>query len=258
MKSLNSKVTLLFIIFFACSSDHLNAQSNRFNYNSYIQHKDTLPYRLLTPDYDTSHNFPLVVFLHGSGERGRDNEAQLKWGVMNFSSDQMMMTHPSYILAPQCPEKQSWANFFKDKDSFNYVLKPTPSNSMELLISLIHQLCKTQRIDTNRIYITGVSMGGFGTFDAITRYPHLFAAAVPICGAGDTSKASTISSIPLWIFHGAEDPAVSPFHAYNMNSALVKAGAHPGLTIYPSIGHFSWLGAYIDPLMISWLYQQHK
>ena len=253
---LNSIV--LFIGFYAFSITTLNAQSNRFNYNSFIQHKDTLPYRILTPDYDTSRSFPLVIFLHGSGERGRDNEAQLKWGVMNFSSDQMMLSHPSFVLAPQCPEQQSWANFYNSKDSFNYVLKTNASRPMELLINLIHQLCKSNRIDTNRIYITGVSMGGFGTFDAITRYPHLFAAAVPVCGAGDTSKASTISSIPIWIYHGAEDPAVSPLHAYNMNAALVKAGANPGLTVYPSIGHFSWLGAYIDPLMINWLYQQHK
>ena len=101
-------------------------------------------------------------------------------------------------------------------------------------------------------------MGGFGTFDAITRYPGLFAAAVPVCGAGDTSKATTIKHIPIWIYHGADHPAVSPAHTYNMNAALVKAGARPGVTIYPGIGHFSWLGAYIDPLMIEWLFQQHK
>lgn len=254
LKAIGTIFTLLIL-----SNHSAFAQSNRFSFNYYSNHKgDTLPYRLLSPDYDTSHSFPLVIFLHGSGERGRDNEAQLKWGVMNFATDQMMLTHPSYLLAPQCPEKQSWSNFSKYKDSFNYVIKPQPSVPMELLIKLVKQLCKSERIDTNRIYITGVSMGGFGTFDAITRYPGLFAAAVPVCGAGDTSKATTIKHIPIWIYHGADDPAVSPAHTYNMNAALVKAGARPGVTIYPGIGHFSWLGAYIDPLMIEWLFQQHK
>ena len=261
MKILSIKpiVIVLFISITLFNLQNLNAQSNRFSYNHISNDKgDTLPYRLLSPDYDTSHSFPLVIFLHGSGERGRDNEAQLKWGVMNFASDQMMLTHPAYVLVPQCPEKQSWSNFAKYKDSFNNVLKPQPSVSMELLIKLIKQLCKSERIDTSRIYITGVSMGGYGTYDAITRYPGLFAAAVPVCGAGDTAKAATIKHIPIWIYHGAEDPAVSPAHTYNMNAALVKAGAHPGVTIYPTIGHFSWLGAYIDPLMIEWLFQQHK
>ena len=129
---------------------------------------------------------------------------------------------------------------------------------MELLIALIHQLIQQNRIDTNRIYITGLSMGGFGTYDAIERYPHLFAAAVPVCGGGDITKASSIAHIPLWIFHGAEDAAVDPTYSISMAAALMKAGAHPGLTIYPESGHFSWLGAYSDPLLYEWLFRQRK
>jgi predicted peptidase len=113
-------------------------------------------------------------------------------------------------------------------------------------------------IDTNRIYITGLSMGGFGTYDAIERYPNLFAAAVPVCGGGDVSKAPLIAKLPIWIFHGAEDPAVNPSFSITMVEALVKAGAHPGFTQYPSVGHFSWLAAYKDPLMMEWLFRQHK
>ena len=101
-------------------------------------------------------------------------------------------------------------------------------------------------------------MGGFGTFDAIERYPNLFAAAVPVCGGGDKSKASTISHIPIWIFHGAEDATVNPAFSLDMAQALSKSGAHPGLTIYPEVGHFSWIGAYSDPMMFEWLFRQHK
>ena len=113
-------------------------------------------------------------------------------------------------------------------------------------------------VDTNRIYITGLSMGGFGTFDAIERYPHLFAAAVPVCGGGDVSLAASIAHIPIWIFHGSEDAAVNPMISSDMLDALLKAGAHPGFTQYPEVGHFSWVEAYSDPLMMEWLFRQRK
>jgi len=235
------------------------AQSNRFNYGKYSNGKgDTLQYRLLTPDYDTLRSYPLVIFLHGSGERGTDNEAQLKWGVQNLATDQMMMAHPAFVLAPQCPPNKSWGNSIRNKAANELNLLPEPTKPMELLIALIHQLIQQNRIDTNRIYITGLSMGGFGTFDAIERYPHLFAAAVPVCGGGDIAKASTIAQIPMWIFHGAEDAAVDPAYSISMAATLMKAGAHPGLTIYPETGHFSWLGAYSDSLMYEWLFRQRR
>ena len=129
---------------------------------------------------------------------------------------------------------------------------------MELLVNLIHDFVKKFKVDTNRIYITGLSMGGFGTFDAIERYPDLFAAAVPVCGGGDISMAASIKHIPIWIFHGAEDPAVDAAFSLNMIEALTKTGAHPGYTQYPEVGHFSWIAAYSDQMMIEWLFRQHK
>ena len=235
------------------------SQSSLFSYEKFTNGKgDTLQYRQLFPDYDTIRKFPLVIFLHGSGERGNDNEAQLKWGVRNFASDQNMQLHPAFVIAPQCPENLSWSSFSNRKNGSNIMLENSPSKPMELLIELIHDLVKRFRVDTNRIYITGLSMGGFGTFDAIERYPDLFAAAVPVCGGGDISKAVSIRNIPIWIFHGAEDAAVDPSFSLNMIQALTKAGAHPGYTQYPEVGHFSWIAAYSDPLMMEWLFRQHK
>ena len=148
-------IVLLIICLCFLSVVNSFAQNARFGYNNYIDTKgDTLRFRLLGPDYDTLRSYPLVIFLHGSGERGNDNEKQLKWGVTNFATDQMMITHPAFILAPQCPENQQWAAFAKKADSFHLSLKPSPSRQMELLINLIHQICKSNRIDTNRIYIT--------------------------------------------------------------------------------------------------------
>ena len=237
----------------------VSGQSSRFAAEKYTHGKgDTLKYRLLTPDHALRQKYPLVIFLHGSGERGNDNERQLKWGVQNFATDQMMVAHPSFVLAPQCPEKVSWSNLDRKKGNREMMLLPEPSKPMELLIALIHEIIKKNPVDSTRIYITGLSMGGFGTYDALERHPELFAAAVPVCGGGDTSKAASIAGIPLWIFHGADDATVDPLCSMDMMDALLKAGAHPGLTIYPSVGHFSWLGAYTEPTMYEWLFRQHK
>jgi predicted peptidase len=257
MKYIRS-IVFLSVFHLCVNTQAVFSQSSRFSINKYIDKGDTLNYRQLYPDADTLRKYPLVIFLHGSGERGNDNEAQLKWGVMNFATDQNMISHPAFVIAPQCPEKMNWSNFSRDKTSLEMHLQPAPAKPMELLIGLIRQLVKTLPVDTNRIYITGLSMGGFGTYDAIERYPHLFAAAVPVCGGGDTSKAASIAHLPVWIFHGAEDPAVSPAYSLNMLQALTKAGAHPGFTQYPEVGHFSWLGAYSDAMMIEWLFRQHK
>jgi len=254
------EIILSLLLFFLFANTGLTfSQTSLFSYGKYTDGKgDTLSYRQLYPDYDTLRKYPLVIFLHGSGERGSDNESQLKWGVLNFSAEQTMIKHPAIVIAPQCPANQGWSNFSGGRKSTDMTLLPSPSKPMELLIELIHKLAKELPVDTNRIYITGLSMGGFGTFDAIERYPLLFAAAVPVCGGGDISKAASISHIPIWIFNGAEDAAVNPLHSLSMLEALTKAGSHPGFTQYPEVGHFSWLGAYTDPLMMEWLFRQHK
>jgi predicted peptidase len=248
------------LAFLACvtAAGLTQAQPSRFSREKYIDKGDTLSYRLLFPDANRLRKYPLVIFLHGSGERGSDNDAQLKWGVMNFATDQNMMAHPAIVIAPQCPEGQQWSNASIDRNNLRLTLNAEPGRSMRLLIGLIHRLETTMPVDTNRIYITGLSMGGYGTYDALERYPHLFAAAVPVCGAGDTSRAASIAQIPMWIYLGAEDPAVNPLYGLAMFEALTNAGAHPGFTQYPEVGHFSWLGAYSDPLMMEWLFRQHK
>lgn len=259
MKKMNSPKShlylLLIVLFCLGSTKDLCAQSSLFNYEKYINaNGDTLNYRQLISDYDPVSKYPLVIFLHGSGERGNDNEAQLKWGVQNFATDRNMKTHHPIVIAPQCPENMSWGNFSYE----NMSLQPSPTKPMKLLMELINEAILKLPIDTNRIYITGLSMGGFGTFDAILRYPDLFAAAVPVCGGGDVSKAQSISHIPIWIFHGALDKTVKPELSQNMVEALTKAGANPGFTQYPDAGHFSWLAAYSDEMMIDWLFEQQK
>ncbi len=249
----------MFIVLVTITSLTATAQPPRFSVEHFINEKgDTLNYRMLYPDADTMRRYPLVIFLHGSGERGNDNDAQLKWGVMNFATDKMMKMYPALVIAPQCPTGMTWSNFSRSNNNRLMKLQPVASKPMALVIELIQQLSKKMPVDTNRIYITGLSMGGYGTFDAIERYPDLFAAAMPICGGGDTSIAASIAHIPMWIFHGSEDAAVNPLNSVDMLQALMKAGAHPGYTQLPETGHFSWIAAYSDELAMEWLFRQRK
>ena len=232
-------------------------QSSRFSSNKYIDGGDTLNYRQLYPDADTLRKYPLVIFLHGSGERGHDNEAQLKWGVMNFATDQNMMLHPAFVIAPQCPEKLSWSNFSREKNSTEMRMQVSPTKPMELLIGLIHQLIKTLPVDTNRIYITGLSMGGYGTYDAIERYPHLFAAAVPVCGGGDVSKAGLIAHLPIWIFFFVVG-SVPPFFFFFQLWCFNQGPPPPPLIQNPQKGRFFWRGphAYFFLMVLVFLRQK--
>lgn len=245
--------SIIFLLFSFGNTINLYSQESLFSYEKYTNTDgDTLNYRQLISDYDPISKFPLVIFLHGSGERGDDNESQLLWGVKNFASPRVMKMHRPIVIAPQCPKNMSWANFSSQNNSADDL----PNKPMQLLIELINQAKQNLPIDTSRIYITGLSMGGFGTFDAITRYPDLFAAAVPVCGGGDISKAPQIAHIPIWIFHGALDGAVNSELSRNMLVALTEAGANPGYTQYPETGHFSWIAAYSDEMMIDWLFKQ--
>lgn len=252
------KVLLLlshFVLVLAGACTNAWTQVSLFSSEQFVSDSgDTLLYRMLISDYDKTSEYPLVIFLHGRGERGDDNEAQLKWGVKNFSSPEIMRSYHPIIIAPQCPSDSYWGGLTYDEPPARGPLTPP----MRSLLELIDHTISHFSIDTSRIYITGLSMGGYGTYDALSRRPDLFAAAVPICGGGDLTLAATFAHVPIWIFHGALDDLVPPEQSHKMYAALVKAGAHPGLTIYPDAGHFSWLGAYSDPMMMKWLFSQKK
>jgi predicted peptidase len=246
---------LLSVYLFTLTAKGLVAQVSLFSYEHYVNGAgDTLQYRQLLSDYDPVSKYPLLIFLHGMGEWGDDNESQLKWGVMNFATAEVMKTYRPIVIAPQLRVDQDWDSF--SGENLNY--KNEPRKPMKMLRELIDQKIAELPIDTNRIYITGLSMGGFGTYDAIMRYPDLFAAAVPVCGGGDVKKAKDIAHIPIWIFQGALDDVVPPQNSLKMVEALMYEGAHPGYTLLPETGHFSWLAAYSDSMMIDWLFSQRK
>jgi predicted peptidase len=216
-----------------------------------------LPYRLLEPEpIEPGVKYPLVLFLHGAGERGSDNAKQLVHGVPEFAKSENRKKYPCFLIAPQCPERASWVDLNWTVKSVTQPAKP--SRSMHLVLELLDKLTLELPIDKDRIYVTGLSMGGFGTWDLICRRPEFSAAAVPICGGGDPAHAESIASMPIWIFHGAKDGAVRPELSRKMVAALTKAGAHPKYTEYPDEGHLSWIPAYKDPELFSWLFAQKR
>lgn len=215
---------------------------------------DTLNYRIyIPPEPDSTGSFPLVLFLHGAGERGDDNQAQLTWGVWRFVEDSVQQAHPSIVVAPQAPKEQYWGRL-----DWRESIKMTeePSKPLALTIELLKQLQKEYQIDSRRMYVTGLSMGGFGTWDLISRYPDMFAAAVPVCGGGDTRQAYRLVGLPIWNFHGARDDVVPPRLSRDMISAIQYGGGAPGYTEYPDTGHFSWIPAYREPMLIDWMFSK--
>jgi len=190
-----------------------------------------------------------VVFLHGAGERGNDNKAQMKHGVAEFASEERMKAFPCFLIAPQCPEKRQWATSAKAS---------ADAQPGKLVLDLIEKTCKELPIDKNRIYLTGLSMGGFGTWDLLARKPDLFAAGIPICGGGDEKKADKLVKIPIWVFHGDKDGAVKVERSRAMVAAIEKAGGKPKYTEYPGVGHDSWSRTYADEKVLAWLFAQKK
>ncbi len=216
-----------------------------------------LLYRLLKPqDYDPQKKYPLVLFLHGAGERGDDNQAQLKWGMQEFASPEVRSKYPAFVVAPQCPQGEQWVDTPWSADAHTMPKEPTPALAKTL--DLLQQLQKEFSIDADRVYVTGLSMGGFGAWDAIQRHPERFAAAAPVCGGGDPAFAKQLAAIPIWAFHGAADTVVKPHRSRVMVEAINAAGGNAKLTEYPNTGHNSWSPTYANPEFYAWLFSQKK
>ncbi len=217
-----------------------------------------LNYRFLAPaavkDGEKQQKFPLVIFLHGAGERGDDNTAQLVHGVKRLAQDDFLKQYPCYVIAPQCPTDQLWAS--KPWTDPNPALAAEPSAPTKLLMELMDGMEQDMPIDTQREYVTGLSMGGYGTWEMAQRQPQRFAAIVPICGGADNTNMAGIKDLPIWIFHGDQDGAVPVERSRDAVAALKALGAKPIYTEYPGVGHDSWNPAYADLKLYEWLFAQ--
>jgi predicted peptidase len=222
----------------------------------------TLAYRLLTPDgYDPKADatYPLVLFLHGAGERGTDNVAQLKWGGVQLAT-QLQAAAKCFVVAPQCPPGKQWVNTPWAKGSYSTAAVPA-GDELTMAIEAVEAATTEFKIDRGRVYVMGLSMGGYGTWDAIARRPDLFAAAVPICGAGDPAAADKLKPLAIWVFHGGADTVVPTQGSRDMAAAMQKAGAaEPTFkyTEFPGVGHNAWTKAWETPGLWEWLVAQRR
>ena len=230
----------------------------------FVYNGNTLPYRILYPaNYDKSKKYPLLLFLHGAGERGKDNEKQLIHGSKLFLTDANRKNFPAIVVFPQCPEESFWAVTKIDrtvqpfKIEFDYTAQP--NWPLAAANELVKKLINEEGVEKKQVYITGLSMGGMGTFESVYRYPDLYAAALPICGGGDvTHYDKRVAKIPFWVFHGAADAIVDPKLSREMVEKLKSLKAEVKYTEYPGVNHNSWHNAFAEPTYLSWMLQHKK
>lgn len=236
-------------------------QFSDFSFHVYGKNNHVLPYRFHAPNnIEKGKKYPLVLFMHGAGERGFDNRLQF----MRFTTTPFWEKYACYILAPQCPAKPVngpdgeavWVqtNF----GATLHTMKPQPSWPLGLSMELLDKIIKENNVDLDRIYITGLSMGGFATWEILQREGNKFAAAMPVCGGADMAFAPKFSKIPIWVFHGDADNTVPVSRSRDIVKAIKTNGGNPIYTEFPGIGHGAWAVTYNDQKVWDWLFTQHK
>lgn len=214
---------------------------------------ETMPYRLFVPPgYDKKKKYPLVLWLHGGAGRGNDNLKQISGGNTIgshvWTKPENQSKHPCFVIAPQCPANEMWATLDKAK----------PTDQLRLVWELLEELHRTFSFDHNRRYVTGQSLGGFGTWSLISHHPGRFAAAIPVCGGGDESEASKLIKTPIWAFHGDDDQAVRVERSRKMIAAIKLAGGAPKYTEYKYTGHVIWDRVYNEAELLPWVFAQKR
>jgi len=258
------KYKLLGLLFFV--SNFITAQNkDLFSKELFIQDTDTLKYRVLLPkNFSEDKQYPVVLFLHGSGERGNDNEAQLIHGSKLFIENYETNKFPAIIVFPQCKKEDYWANVIRDEskkglEKYKFKRLGKPNKSMKLVMNLMEDLTKKPYVKKDQVYVGGLSMGGMGTFEIINRKPDMFAAAFPICGGGNPKSVSNYDKkVSLWVFHGGKDDVVIPYFSLRMVSELQKRGADIKLTYFENDNHNSWDSAFAEPELLTWLFSKTK
>lgn len=182
--------------------------------------------------------WPLMMFLHGAGERGSDLEKVKVHGPPKIVENKK--DFPFILVSPQCPEGDWW------------------TEKVEVLINLVDDIAAQYRVDKKRIYLTGLSMGGYGTWALASAYPERFAAIVPICGGGSRIMSLRLKDIPIWVFHGAKDPVVPLEESEEMVNAIRSRGGDVKFTIYPDAGHNSWTESYNNQELYDWFLEHSK
>lgn len=270
MKNIYNSFRLLILLFLlpaTAAPVFVKAQDNNhdlYERQFFIEGDDTLFCRILSPlHFSPEKKYPLIVVLHGSGERGNDNDAQLKWGSDLFLDSANREKFPAIVVFPQCPADSSWSVSIRTKNpdsaGIRFPMDVPATKPLRMVMNFIDTLAKGGTVDPKRIYIGGLSMGGFGTFEILWRKPHLFAAAFPICGGGNPAGAKLYGrNFPIWVFHGADDDVVPVNNSRIMVDALKAAKAKVKYTEYSGVKHDSWKNAFAEPELLPWLFAQKR
>lgn len=239
-------------------TDRVESLAKPFHARTFVNDQgDTLRYRLLMPlNYDSTKKYPLVVGLHGGGVKGTNNKSQIVGcgPAQVLSKQENRKKYPAFVFVPHCPAGYNWGGYH------NHPALVAPAID-SLVFETIYALENEFSIDKNRCYVTGESLGGYGTWHFICIRPELFAAAVPLSGAGDPDLAPKIIDVPVWAFHGRQDGIVSVNGTRDMIEAIKKAGGNPRYTELPSAGHGIWYQVFEDPGtpgLLDWLFAQKK
>lgn len=222
---------------------------------------DSLKYRLLRPETEKAgKKYPLVLFLHGAGERGDDNLKQLVHGGQMWLNPVNRERYPAFVLVPQCPPEEYWA-YESRPTSFMPAEMPVQQEATRIfrtLKELLDTCLAMPGVDKGRIYVIGLSMGGMGTYDLAVRYPQIFAAAIPICGTVNPVRLPAAVDVKFRIYHGDADNIVPVEGSRQAYKALKEAGAEVEYIEFPGVNHGSWTPAFNDPEFMSWLFNQKK
>jgi predicted peptidase len=228
--------------------------ADRFEARTFKTRKGrVLPYRLFVPEgYDPRKSYPLVLWLHSGGGSGDDNVSQITRGSTRganlWTRPEHQARQPAFVVAPQCPRGGQWAGHESGK----------PTRNLRAAVELIGALREEFNVDGGRVYVVGQSLGGFGAWAAITHWPRLFAAAIPVCGGGNEALASRLVDEPIWAFHGERDDAVNVGRSRKMIAAIRAEGGEPRYTEYPGAGHAIWPRVFREPRLVWWLFSQRN
>tara|TARA_B110000046_G_scaffold88791_1_gene96931 strand:- start:6028 stop:6801 length:774 start_codon:yes stop_codon:yes gene_type:complete len=250
------------LLFFLLLIGNLNSQNlELYEKETFIFENDTLNYRILKPlNYQPDEQYPVHLFLHGAGERGSDNISQLTHGGKLFLKKENREKYNSWVIFPQCSENDRWPNLKSDLWNATFDNKITkPNKSLGLVIRLMDEFIEKKQVNRQRVYVSGLSMGGMGTFEILYRRPNMFAAASPICGNGSTKLTNLYADkVFIWIFHGSDDQVVSPKHSLNLAKAIIESGGSPKVTLYENVGHGSWDHAFAEQNYLKWIHSKTK
>jgi len=259
------KYLQLIMLTLLITAAQLRAQDlSKYNKGTFVKGKDSINYQVLLPEnFDETQQYPLLIFLHGSGERGSDNEKQLTHGGKLFLDSAIRRKFPAIVVFPQCPEDDRWTAAEripgeKGKNALVFKKGGKPTATMRALVRMTDDFLNKPFVDRKQVYVGGLSMGAMGTYELLRRKPKIFAAAFAICGGDNLANVKKYKHIPLWIFHGGKDDVVSPELSKEIADHLKVIGKEVKFTLYADDNHNSWDSAFAEPQLLPWLFSHKK